>query len=69
MNSLNRLRFKVATSFAIAALCAVAFARLASIVPLSLATLAPFLILCILLIAALWRGYIFMRALRGPTRP
>jgi hypothetical protein len=65
MNPLNRLRFKIATSFGIAILGCVTFARLLSVVPISVTTLVPFIIAAILALAGLWRGLIYLQALRG----
>lgn len=67
MNPLNRLRFKIVTSFAIAALGAITFARLASVVPfsLSLPTLMPFMLAGIFVIAGIWRGFIYLHAVRS----
>ena len=65
MNPLNRLRFKIATSFAIAVLGIIMFARLALILPVSLGTLLPFLAPIILVVAGVWRGLLFIRAVRG----
>ena len=67
--SLTRLRFKTGSSFAIAALGAVTFARLLGLEPLSLATIAPFLVAAIFVIAGLWRGLIYLQALRSLARP
>jgi hypothetical protein len=68
MNPLNRLRFKIVTSFAIAAFGVVAAARLASHMPFSSATVLPFLILALLVSAGLWRGFIFLQAVRDPAK-
>jgi hypothetical protein len=65
MNPLDRLRFKIATSFAIAALGIIMFVHLALMLPLSLSTLLPFLAPIIFVIAGVWRGLIFIRAVRG----
>ncbi|MBV8171781.1 MAG: hypothetical protein JO219_07610 [Candidatus Eremiobacteraeota bacterium] len=70
INTPSRMRFKVATSFAIALLGIIALVRLLSIAPLSGATLAAYAVLFVLIAAAAWRGIIYMRALRQapPTR-
>jgi hypothetical protein len=65
MNPLNRLRFKIVTSFAIAALGIVMFVHLALMLPLSLSTLLPYLAPVIFVIAGVWRGMIFLKAVRG----
>lgn len=65
MNPLTRLRFKIATSFAIAALGVVMFVHLALMLPLSVSTLLPFLAPIIFVVAGIWRGLIFLKAVRG----
>ena len=65
MNPLNRLRFKIATSFAIAVLGIIMFARLALILPLSFESFLPFLAPIMLVVAGVWRGVIFLKAVRG----
>jgi hypothetical protein len=59
------LRFKIVTSFAIAALGMVTCIRLANLQPVSADTLVWFIAPLVFVGAGLWRGMIFMRALRG----
>lgn len=68
MNPLKLLRYKLATSFAFAALGLIAFVRLAIAVPFSSETLLPFLVVTIFVIAGLWRGCIYLQALRGSEK-
>jgi hypothetical protein len=65
MNPLNRLRFKIATSFVIAALGMVMVVRLTQVLPFSVASFLPYLAPIIFIIAGVWRGVIFLSALRG----
>jgi hypothetical protein len=65
----GRLRFKIFTSFAIAALGVIALVRLTAIAPPSSETAFAYLVLGLLIAAALWRGFIYIRAARGPARP
>ena len=67
--SRNRLRYKIVTSFAFAALCLVALVRLATSVPLTGAAVAAFALALLLLIAATWRGIIYLRAARSGDQP
>jgi hypothetical protein len=69
MISLQRLRYKIFTSFAIAALGAVALVRIAVSVPVSPAMVTALLIAGILVLAGLWRGMIYLRGARVPARP
>ncbi len=66
--NLTRLRFKIVTSFVIAALGVVMFIRLASIVPISPANLLWFLAPCLFVIAGIWRGLIILRAVRSVAK-
>lgn len=68
MNAPKLLRFKIATSFAFASLGLIAFARLAASEPASGATMLAFVTLSIFVIAAAWRGFIYVRAMRGPAK-
>jgi hypothetical protein len=68
MLSPNRLRYKIVTSFAIAALGVIALVRLAMSAPLSSTTAWAFLILGVFIGAGLWRGLIYMRAARAAAR-
>ena len=61
----NRLRYKVFTSFAIAALGIVLIVRLSGAAPFSMQTLPAYATAAILSIAALWRGVILARAARN----
>jgi len=61
----GRLRFKVLTSFVIAALGVIMFIRLSSIVPLSGAAVGWLLVPVLLVVAGVWRGLIFLKAVRG----
>ena len=65
MNSRAWLRFKIVTSFAIAALGAIMFIRLANSEPISAATIIWFLAPIIFVIAGVWRALIFLKAVRG----
>jgi len=59
-----RLRFKIVTSFAIAACAAIALARLAASVPLDGTTMLAFASGGLLLGVGAWRGWIYLRAAR-----
>lgn len=61
---MNRLRYKIFTSFAVAVLGVVAIARLWSVAPPSSQTAAAYATVAILVVAAFWRGVIFLRASR-----
>jgi len=68
MISLTRLRFKIVSSFAIAGLFAVALVRLASSTPLNGAAMLALGTCAIVVVAAAWRGWIYLRAARsGPA--
>jgi len=67
-NTIRRLRFKTGTSFAIAALGCITFARLLSFEPLTFSTFMPFLVASIFAIAGAWRGFIYLHALRDMAR-
>ncbi|HZV79794.1 MAG TPA: hypothetical protein VFF60_09330 [Candidatus Binatus sp.] len=71
INSPGRMRFKVFTSFALAALGLIALVRLFSIAPPSHTTIAAYAILVVLVGASAWRGLIYLRAvLHAPvSRP
>jgi hypothetical protein len=64
INSPGRLRFKVFTSFALAALGSIALVRLLSIAPPSGNTITAYAILVVLVVASAWRGLIYLRAVR-----
>ncbi|MDQ6780757.1 MAG: hypothetical protein M3Z37_06350, partial [Candidatus Eremiobacteraeota bacterium] len=66
--SLARLRFKIATSVAVAILGCLAFARLLSIEPVSLATALPFSVPLLLTMAGAWRGFIYWQTLRSAVK-
>jgi hypothetical protein len=66
--SRNRLRYKIVTSFAFAALCLVALIRLATSTPLTGAAIAALGISTLLLVAATWRGVIYLRVARSGAR-
>lgn len=59
---MNRLRYKIFTSFAFAVLGVIAIVRLWAIAPPSAQTAAPYAIATILVVAAFWRGVILLRA-------
>lgn len=65
MNPRKLLRFKIVTSFAFAALGVITFVRLAATEPLSGATLLAFVMVSIFVVAAVWRGCIYLQAIRG----
>jgi hypothetical protein len=67
--SLNRLRYKIVTSFAFAALCLVALIRLITTMPLHGPAMAAFALSVLLLAAATWRGVIYLRVARAGPRP
>jgi len=67
--SRNRLRYKIVTSFAFAALSLVALVRLAMSTPLTGPAVAAFALCVLLLSAATWRGVIYLRAARAGPRP
>jgi hypothetical protein len=59
---MNRLRYKIFTSFALAVLGVIAIARLWAVAPPSGQTAAAYATAAILVIAAVWRGIILLRA-------
>ena len=59
---MNRLRYKIFTSFAFGVLGVIAIARLWAVAPPSAQTVAPYATAAILVIAAFWRGIILLRA-------
>lgn len=59
---MNRLRYKIFTSFALAVLGLIAIARLWAVAPPSGQTAAAYATVTILVIAAVWRGIILLRA-------
>jgi hypothetical protein len=60
----NRLRYKVFTSFAIALCAVVGIARLALQTQVSAQGAFVYAILTILAVAGIWRGIIYLRAVR-----
>jgi hypothetical protein len=66
--SRNRLRYKIFTSFAFAALCLVALFRLASSTPLTGAAVLALCIGVVVVVAATWRGIIYLRVARANPR-
>jgi hypothetical protein len=64
LQPVNRLRYKVFTSFAIAALAAIGIARLSFQAGASTQALIVYAILGILAVAGVWRGVIYLRAVR-----
>ena len=63
-----RLRFKIVTSFAFAALGAVMLVRLAAVAPFSPGTLPAYATALIFCLAGLWRGVIYLRAAFAANR-
>jgi hypothetical protein len=59
---MNRLRYKIFTSFAFGVLGVIAIVRLWAVAPPSAQTVAPYATAAILVIAAFWRGVILLRA-------
>lgn len=59
---MNRLRYKIFTSFALAVLGVIAIARLWAIAPPSGQTAGAYATVAILVVAAVWRGVILVRA-------
>jgi len=59
---MNRLRYKIFTSFALVVLGIIAIVRLWSVAPPSSQTALPYATAAILVLAALWRGIILLRA-------
>jgi hypothetical protein len=60
--NLNRLRFKIFTSFALFGLAVVTIVRLWGVAPPTLHNAGAYATAAILAAAALWRGIIFARA-------
>ena len=60
--NLNRLRYKIFTSFALSVLGIITIARLWTVAPPSAHTALPYATAAVLVIAAFWRGVIFVRA-------
>jgi len=69
MNPQARLRFKIVTSFAVALMGCIAWARLWQATPLSYSSLTAFLIIGLLIVAGAWRGIIYMRLVRAAPKP
>lgn len=69
MPSSPYLRFKILSSFAIAALFAVAFVRLAASVPHSSTAMLALGTCAIVIVAGTWRGLIYLRAARRRSMP
>ena len=65
MKSLGWLWFKIATSFVIAGFGVVALVRLSGVIALSPSTLLYFLTPVVFIIAGIWRGLNFLRAVRS----
>lgn len=64
VQSANRLRYKVFTSFAIAVCAFVGIARLALQSQLSAQGAFVYALLALLAVAGVWRGIIYLRAVR-----
>ena len=67
LQPVNRLRYKVFTSFAIAACAALAIARFAMETRPTGQAIFVYAVLAILAIAGFWRGIIYLRAVRAPS--
>ncbi len=67
MQAVQRLRYKIFTSFAVAVLAAVTFVRLVLEIPLSMHTLGAFVVAAILCLAGAYRGILYTRASRALT--
>ena len=65
--SVNRLRYKIFTSFALSALGLITIVRLWSVAPPSTHMFAPYVAAGLLVAAAFWRGVIFAR-MAGPVK-
>ena len=65
VQSTNRLRYKVFTSFAIAVFAVVAIARFALETQASAQGAFVYAILALLAVAGVWRGIIYLRAVRS----
>jgi hypothetical protein len=64
-----RLKYKIVTSFAVAALAVVAIARLLSDVGFSAHSAGAFAVLAVLAVAAAWRGIHYLRFARQGAQP
>jgi hypothetical protein len=64
----NRLRYKIFTSFAFAVLGGVAAVRLATVAPFSTSTMLAYGVAGIFVAAGVWRGLIYLRAMRAMAR-
>jgi hypothetical protein len=60
--NVNRLRYKIFTSFALSVLGLITIVRLWGVDPPSAQTWLPYLTAVVLVAAAFWRGIIFVRA-------
>ena len=60
--NLNRLRYKIFTSFALFALGLITIVRLWGVAPPSSHNALSYATVAVLIVAALWRGIIFVRA-------
>ncbi len=69
MNPQARLRFKILTSFAVALMGCIAWARLWQATPPSYSSLTAFVIIGILIVAGAWRGIIYLRVARAAVKP
>lgn len=69
MSSSLYLRFKIVSSFAIAVLFAVALVRLASSAPHEATAAFAVGICAVAIVAAAWRGWIYLRAARRQMTP
>lgn len=65
LQQVNRLRYKVVTSFAIAACAFLGIARISLQTNASSQAFFVDAILAILAVAGIWRGLIYLRAVRG----
>ena len=65
---MGRLRFKIVSSFVIAAFGLIMVVRLGEFVSLSPSTLIYFVAPLIFMVGGVWRGIIFLKAARGPVR-
>ena len=64
LQPVNRLRYKVFTSFAIALCAFLGIARLALQTQVSTQAMFVYAILAVLAIAGIWRGLIYLRGVR-----
>lgn len=69
IQSKARLRYKIFTSFAIAALALVALVRFAAIETVTAPAIFVYAILVVLGAASFWRGMIYLRAVRSMAGP